>query len=211
MNFTKSKIALGVAGTIFLGVISSAIWEGVKPFTKWVYEQALYVSVLGIDKLKDGIYIDIAKGHHENASLEIYTLIYSILLGSIIGIMVIAALLHMYENGNDGMANKLKKLIEFPRKLQGRSFLLFIIFYTIFAVTIYSFDLVKTKYINEAVTYYEQLVSIVTPYIEQQQIDQMNSEFAQINSKSDYESVINNLLEIVDENNLEKPQFSFIF
>jgi hypothetical protein len=125
--------------------------------------------------------------------------------------MIMAALLHMYENGNDGMADTIKNFIVFPRKMQGRSFLFFIIFYTIFAVTIYSFDLVKTKYINEAVTYYEQLVAIVTPYIEEQQINHMNSEFAQINSKADYELVINNLLEVVDENSLEKPQFSFIF
>jgi len=211
MKFTKSKITLGIIGTVILGVVSSAIWDGVKPLTKWLYEQALYVSVLGIDKLKDGIYIDIAKGYHESASLEMYSLIHSVLLGFVIAIMVAASIVHLYENGKDHIADKVKNFLIWPRNLKGRSFFVFIVFYTIFVVTILTFNLVKTKYINDAVTYYEQLTSIVAPYVDEQKMSQFESDFAQINSKSDYESIINDLLLIADENNLQKPEFSFIF
>lgn len=211
MNLTKPKIAIGIIGTILLGVVSSAIWDGIKPLTKSAYEYTLYVSVLGAEKLKDGIYRDIAKGHHENASIEIYALINGVLIGLILSVLLVTSIVHMHENGNAVIAQKLKNIIQWPRHLSTRSFLVLVFLYAVFSVTVFSFNLVKTKYINEAVTYYKQLLTIVTPYVESSEIHHIESSFGQIKNRSDYELVIMNLHRIAEENNLVKPEFSFIF
>lgn len=212
MDYLKPKYLIGgLFGTIILGVVSSAIWDGIKPLSRFLYEKTLYVSTLGIEKYKDGIYQNIAKGYHENVSLEIFDLLNSMLLSLIFVTMVSYVLIYLYKNGDHVVVKKVADFIGWPRTLSKTSFTIFILFYTVFILTFFTLNLVKTKYQNQAVVYYSQMIAIVTPYLSKDDVNKFHSEFAQIKNKSDYVSIINDLEEVAQKNNLEKPEFSFIF
>ncbi len=55
------------------------------------------------------------------------------------------------------------------------------------------------------------MIAIVTPYLSEDEVNMFHSKFAQVKNKADYVSVINSLEEVAKKNNLEKPEFNFIF
>jgi hypothetical protein len=212
MQYLKPKYLFGgLLGTVVLGVISSAIWDGVKPLSIFLYKKILYISTLGIEKYKDGIYQNIAKGYHENVSLEIFVLINSLFLSAILVTVVFNTIIYFYRNGNHVVARKVMNLVSWPRNLSRRSLAVFILFYAVFVLTFFTLNLVKTKYENQAVVYYNQLIIISSPYLSEENIKIFQSRFAQIKNKSDYTSVVVDLEAIVKNNNLKKPEFNFIF
>lgn len=211
MSKIKTKITLGVLGTIVVGILTNALWDVLKPATKFLYEFILNVSILGIDKFKDSIYLDIAKGHHEVFSLKTYSLIIGVLMSFIVLSILITARRVLQENENHAVANAIYKFFTWPKLITAKSFLVFILIYTVFVVTIFSLNLAKDTYINDATTYYEQILSITAPYISSEEYLQTKSEFAQIKNKADYQSVIKKLELMASEHNLEIPKFSFVF
>jgi hypothetical protein len=212
MNIFKPKYLVGgVIGTILLGIVSSALWDGIKPVSRFLYEKTLNISVLGIEKFKDGIYQDIAKGYHENVSLEIFVLINSIILSFVIVSLLMLSVRFLYTNGDEDTARKILKVIRWPRTLNKRLFFIFFLLYTVFFLTVFSLNLVKTNYINQAVTYYNQMILITKPHMSEDELQQLQSQFAQIENKSDYVEVVNNLRHITEENSLKEPEFNFIF
>lgn len=68
--------------------------------------------------------------------------------------------------------------------------------------------IIKDGYINGAVTHYTQMVRIVSPYVEKDRLIEIESEFSQIQSSSDYEKIIDSLNFYIQEHQLHKPQFS---
>ncbi len=132
MDYLNPKYLIGgLLGTVLLGVVSSAIWDGIKPLSRFLFEKTLYISTLGIEKYKDGIYQDIAKGYHENVSLEIFVLLNSVFLSLIIVTIVSYTSVYLYRNGDRAVAKKVYNLAKWPRTLSKRSFFIFILFYTI--------------------------------------------------------------------------------
>lgn len=211
MNLKPKYLIGGLLGTVVLGVLSSAIWDGIKPLSRFVYEKTLYVSTLGIEKYKDGIYQDIAKGYHESVSLEIFVLINSILLSLIFVTMVTCTLVYLCRDEDHVVTRKVVAFLRWPRTFRKRYFVVFVVFYTVFVLTFFTLNLVKTKYANQAVVYFTQMITIVTPHLSEQEINEFHSNFAQVKNKSDYVSIISSLEDVVQKNNLEKPEFNFIF
>ena len=211
MRKTKTKITLGILGTIGVGILTNALWDAIRPATRSFYEFLLNISILGIDKFKDGIYLDIAKGHHEIFSINTYGLIIGILLSFVILSLLIAARRVLKEDEDHAFAKSIDKLFSWPKQATPKGFLTFILIYTVFAITIISLNLVKETYINDAITYYEQMLSITAPYLSSEEYIQIESEFAQIKNKSDYQFVVRKLELTASEHDLETPEFSFIF
>ncbi len=212
MDYLKPKyLVSGLVGTIALGILSSAIWDGLKPLSRFLYEKALYISILGIETFKDGLYQNIAKGYHENVSLEIFTLLNAVLLSFILVTLISYTAIYLRRNGDHTTATHVEKLIKWPRKINKRSFILFLFFYTVFVLTFFTLNSVRTKYENQAVTYYTQLVTICIPYLDEKDIRDFNSKFAQIRNKSDYVSIISDLEEVIEKNELKKPDSNFVF
>jgi hypothetical protein len=220
MNFIKNNKIIfggGVIATIILGIITNAIWDGIKPITQYLFELILNLSIFGIEKFKDGIYAEIAKGMHEGPSLQVFLTVYSFLLSFIIVVVISTILLRrkmiLRENGlNNEKQTTVDKIISFQNNLSKKSsFVWFLVFYTLFVVTIFSLDLVKQKYINSAVTNYEQISKIIRPYISEEQNLQYISNFSQIKNRSDYVNIVDKLKQIAQDNKQSVPDFSFTF
>jgi DnaJ-class molecular chaperone len=59
MKNKKLILGGGFVGVILLGLVTNAIWDGLKPLTTYLFKITLNLSVLGIEKFKDNIYIEI--------------------------------------------------------------------------------------------------------------------------------------------------------
>lgn len=106
----------------------------------------------------------------------------------------------------------LDRVNEFKSNLHQRPlFIWFLVVYTVFSSTIFFLDLTKEKYINQAVTYYGQLINIVDSFITEEQKEIYISSFSQIKNRQDFVSLISKLEQIGRENKQSLPEFYFTF
>lgn len=158
---------------LFWQVLTNALWDLFKPITRFVFEITLNLSTLGIDKFKDSIYKDIAKGLHEGTSLQLLLFIYATLFAYIfvliMSFILVRRKLQTFQDKNTKQT-VLDRVNESKSNLHQRPlFIWFLVVYTVFSSTIFFLDLTKEKYINQAVTYYGQLINIVDSFITEEQ------------------------------------------
>jgi hypothetical protein len=215
MKNKKLILGGGFVGVILLGLVTNAIWDGLKPLTTYLFKITLNLSVLGIEKFKDNIYIEIAKGMHEGASLEILLSLHVIIL-----IFFFATTLFMFmvlrkiafKAVNDKTPTFLDKIYIYQKDLPRKSWFLWLfLLYMLFIGTIFTLYLVKQKYINNAVTNFEQLSKIVRPYVSEEESIKYISSFSQIKNKDDYANLVNKLQNIAKYNNQHIPEFDLTF
>ena len=213
----NNKIALGggIIGVIILGIFTNAIWDVLRPLTGSLFKLALNLSVLGVERFKDNIYIEIAKGMHEGVSLQVFLLISSFLLSFVLVFIFLFLFIRgrmSFKENNNGNLSILYKIYRFQKDLPRKSwFMWFSLLFYLFAGTIFILDLIKQKYINNAVTNFEQLSKIIRPYISEEQDMAYMSAFSQIKNKKNYTSLIDELQKIAKDNDQETPDFRFTF
>jgi len=215
MKNKKIILGGGIVGVIFLGVVTNAIWDALKPLTAYLFKLTLNLSVFGAEKFKDNIYLEIAKGMHEGTSLLVFLTVYSFLLGFIfisVLLMLVIRRKGALKTEGDRTPNFFDKIYTYQKDLPKKSwFVWFFFLYTVFATTIFTLDAVKQRYINNAVTNFEQLSKIVRPYISEEEDIKHASIFFQIRNKEDYVVLINKLQKIAKDNNQSIPDFSLTF
>lgn len=204
-----------IFGVIVLGIVTNAIWDLLKPISKYMFQFLLNLSILGKEKFKNGIYEEIAKGFHEGSAFEVFRLTHSIFLGIILMTVVISFILRnkilSYEN-EENKNSFFEKINNFHGKVIKKSvYAWFLFLYLIFAGTIVTLDLVREKYINNSITHFQQLIIIVEPYISKEEVLLYKSKFAQIKNKNDYVDLINNLENTLNQNKQRVPEFNFVF
>ncbi|MGL1931372.1 MAG: hypothetical protein OCC45_06380 [Desulfotalea sp.] len=67
---------------------------------------------------------------------------------------------------------------------------------------------VKDTYINDAVSYFTEILIICKPFINENEYDVIRSNFAQIKTKENYLDIISNLQKIAEKNNLTVRDFA---
>jgi hypothetical protein len=73
---TIKRWFLAIPGALLVGALGSGLWEiGIKPAGTWIGRATLDVVTLGSSQLKDAVYLEAAKGNHEKASLEIWSVV----------------------------------------------------------------------------------------------------------------------------------------
>lgn len=198
---------LYLTGVLALGVVSSALWEGIKPLTTFVFKFLLNVSTLGLQKFKDDIYREIAKGFHENFSLELYSLVMVMLASMYVGMWFALLKLRSTENTEKTgglfsfMSERFAKVLEFW------------ILPTIVIIVVVStaLEVVKQEYINLSVTHVNQTLLILEPFLNDEEEELLISQFAQVDNRSDFVQFLNRLEEIADINQIKIPDFDFRF
>ena len=195
----NKKIVLGIISTIFLGGIGNGAWEYIiRPLFSFSSEFGLNLISFGVQKFKNQIYLEIAKNLHEDVSMSILALLTAALLS-----LIITSILFIFTR---------KYVREYIHKKMGEEttkekkyfyYKIFIIFYSIFAISFFCGDLARTKYINRSITKYNQLLTIITPYTQEDTVAKIKSSFALIKNKSDYDNILKNLIQIAEENNID--------
>lgn len=196
MTITK-KIVLGGVATILLGAIGSGVWEYMlKPISSFSSEFVLNFISFGINNFKDKIYLEIAKNLHEGVGMSILILVTSVLSGFILAYLILflaRKFIRSYIEKTIVQENKDKKMFFYK---------IFISFYMIFAASFFLEDVIRTGYINKSITKYNQLLIITRPYMGEGDAYKINSSFALIKNKLDYDLIIKNLIQIAEENKL---------
>lgn len=197
-----------------LGILGSALWENMfRDLFNFAGKFLLTIATLGIESYKDNIYKNIAKGFNESVSLQIYFFQQMMLFGFIIFSCSIMYILRKHV------------LLKRERKIQEKSishsisdtmikhplFVWFLSFYIIFAGTVTFLDYTKRFYINNSISYFNQLVKINSPFLTDEERKTTESLFAQISNKKDYLYLINKLRENAQKNNQRVPEFNFTF
>jgi hypothetical protein len=207
----SKKWGFGIGGTILLAIFSNAIWEYIiEPSSNIGFRWLLNISTLGVTKFKDQLYSDIAKGMHEDASMQLYILFIAFLSAFLIlSILKVFIYKHLQERGEAKEPSKVFRLLAFLNR--NKVFYYFSIAYLIFAVTFFILTSARLKYVNRAVTHYNQLINILASDIPTENILIYNSRFAQIQNKDDYVRLIHELKGIAVERNKKVPNFEFTF
>jgi len=199
-NILNAKTAQFIAITVVLGAIGSGAWEWIlKPTLTIASEFGLNIATLGIKNFKDSLYKDIALGFHEEPSLRLYIAVFSLLPGFILGVMTgfFQARKGAKNNGESKTFDRIMEKIMRPA-------LIIFIFLLVFSMV----QANQMAYISRAITHFQVLTKITSPYISEDQRLLYQSRFSQISSKDDYEKLVNELLGICKSKNLKSPKFT---
>lgn len=206
MKISKTKAWLigSIPGIILLGIVTNALWEYIKLSSNGILLFLVRITTLGISKLNDGIYIEIARGLHESMSLQMYTLF----IAFIISIVILSATLFftLKKKIIEGGKNEYKENAIIKRFIKGKFGFYFFIIYSVFCITFFAFDVARNVYINEAVSYYNQLILIIDPEIDVLTHKIFDSRFSQIKNGEDYNLLINDLEELIKSKNFKLPK-----
>ena len=220
MNLKVSKKSIFWAiGAIVIGIASNAIWEFLfKPLLLFTQNGVLTLTTLGIQRFKDAIYLEIAKGHYDRASESVFLiLMFTLMFGAI------AANVSQYIRNNDRRKRRQEILSELNdtkgdtgidelptlESLEARLTKLtwintgVVLLLVITATTV----TVKIKYVGSAVAYYDQLTAIAAPYLSDAKAKLTDSEFAQIKNRNDYDRIILELRSVAQKNGQSVPEF----
>jgi hypothetical protein len=190
-------------GVILLSLIAIGMWEfALRDTLSFLEKFILSLSTLGLEEYKDAIYVQIARGFYEAASLKTLALLVGGIFGFFFG-MISVMTLHLFAD-----KDKFPKFL-FAKK---KAAVIFLAVYTVTFFGILVLDLTRLSYVDGSISYYHQLVSIATPDTSVSEIQDIDAQFAQISSKNDYVSVIERLKLTINNAHQKLPAPpSFIF
>ncbi|HEY3932902.1 MAG TPA: hypothetical protein VGM58_11115 [Verrucomicrobiae bacterium] len=204
---------LRIAGAIFIGAIGSGVWElFLKDFFFGIGHILVGGLTFGLQSLQDSIYQEIAKGSTNKAPQYLLFLGMS-MLAVIMGFMsakratkkkdkveMLAEKLAQEKN-----LEELKKLAALIRKQADRWYRIAMT-YNVLIFSFLFFRYIETSFVNESVTNFEQVYTICLPNLLPSEKEQVRSQFAQIQTKQDYDDIMRHLKEVAAKNNLRLPK-----
>jgi len=200
-NRIKKVPVIAMVGIILLGALGSGLWDITRPTITWIGLKLLTLFTLGLESIQNNTYRDIAKGHHEFPSLFLLALIMTLFaLGPLAfyayRFFILRRLDQLIDRDDTGHR------ITFARVLKVNiilSALIGIIFFI---------QLLLINYENSAITHFEQSLAIVAPYMNTDKEELLVARFAQIRNKDDYVTIIRELEQVGDSNNVNLPHFT---
>lgn len=212
---SKTKWLFGILGAVFLGAIGSGVWDlAIKPLFRFSGNFAINILTLGINKLQDNIYIEIAKGMAERTSHHVYYLVMVFYLFAAISVTFyfwegydrrksrynseILKIIEDEEKSIESLKNEIGGYLDKAKKLM----FVFTIVMTFFIILLV-FDYSRTMFIDNKVRIFEQMYTIDAPYLTDQERLKIKSDFGLIKNKEDYERLITKLKDIAISNKIK--------
>lgn len=81
---------------------------------------------------------------------------------------------------------------------------------SLFTIIFLHYPVIRNIYINDSISYFEELLTICKPYMGQKSYDLLMSSFAQIKTKEDYIKIIHELKEIAQKNQIVTREFNIL-
>jgi hypothetical protein len=196
----KVKWLVGITGALLLGALGSGLWEYVlQPAFGWAGSAALDVGTLGLERYKDGVYQEIARGNPQNISVFLLSLtifLFVAFLGVVTGFVAGVRQFRKESLSEEGE-------IATPSRTTFRIGVAAIVF----AAGWMAISSARAGYVNRAQVHYEQLLATTAPHMATEERVGSRSAFAQIQSREDFITVLSTLNEIAHKNRLEIPEF----
>jgi hypothetical protein len=220
------KVTGGAIGAILIGAVGSGLWQYVfDPALSSSTRAILNLATLGMESFKNDLYMEISKGLHERASLDL-----SIQFNSVYGLMMILLPIAMMlklkeierkrgemleeldhiEAGTERKTRSIGELKEAVKNTKTRRFLIALYILIALAIITYTAQFVSSKrqlYINGAITYYGQSKRIISPFVSDVELRKLDSAFSQIRGPSDFQTILGDLKTIAKTNKVNLPEF----
>jgi len=219
---TVVKWTLSGLLAIILSAIGSGVWQllgsGLHTVSRWVLDLAS----LGLSNYKNWVYQQVAADDQTWFAVEtllLVTMIFTLVAGS--GILY-------FLNKNDQDQRFFKKLLGTPPNNEpagseedlkkravnmlksSKRFRLSLYFLSFACLFIYSetmVSLVRRHYVSSADAHYHQVLHVALPYLDTAERSEVESEFAQISSRSDYVKVLSKLEKLCNDHSRYVPAF----
>jgi hypothetical protein len=175
----KSKI-LPIVGIIILGVVSSAVWELLRPYLFGGWDLAIGVISLGLQTLRDAIYADAARVGAVTARAHSLA-------------AVLAGTIAFFSSVTIALLARRAALA----RLVNSMLLLTAVFFIALSQ--------RSNYAGKAAAHFDNLLVTTAPVLSDMQYKQYRSRFAQVRTEQDYDNLAKDLMDIVRQNGLRAP------
>ncbi|MEZ8775433.1 hypothetical protein [Vibrio sp. 10N.247.310.17] len=186
------SVKIGIA----TGIVASMVFVYcLDPILRIFGNTVVYLSSYVVSGLLDSLYAKSALGVAKDSALSVYSLLIGGITGSFFALLAVAYKLRQrVETGQNG-----------DLKVKRKPPLGALIFLTFTSVTFMLYNLWITFFQIQVVTSFDQHIRIVRPYIQEHEVDLLQSEFAQMHGENDYLVIQNKLEYIAAENQLLLP------
>jgi hypothetical protein len=185
----NKKTLLSTLGVIVLGALGSGLWELIKPLLSWGWSGILTLSTLGMDSLRDEMYVDAATG----ASKSIGTVMAVQLLGTLIMITGVAIISYIRISFRPN-----------PHPL-ARAYCL-MLFVGAIALCV---SVSRTGYVNQLFIYSTKLETIAAPHLSDTQLKQLRAKYVLIDSRAAYLAHVAALRKVIETAGQSAPDREF--
>jgi uncharacterized membrane protein len=202
--------------TIRKGIISSLIGTIffiylLEPFIKLLSNGMLIVGNFFSNTFIDGLYREMSKGRIDYSFLiiEMFFIASIMFLFSFSFIILFTKSKRKPENDSENtIENDSSELNENKKKKRKIPKFILTSWTIIFGLSM-TFIIVMANIKVNTIINYNQKVKIITPYIDMQKKNLFESKFASMNSKFDFDNIMNEIEKIAEENNLELPEIDY--
>lgn len=221
IELLKENWIFSVLSALVIGALGSGLWDVVfKPMFKKLGEVLFFVLTLGISRAKDSIYKEAAKGIKEQGGMYVARNLTGIMSGFLIAscLVFVQAPERIMEIKNISTACESKsetgEIYSCIDKIRDKKLdklediLVFYVPAAVFLAVVLMYSSLWMGAVHRVVTDYNQYISICRPWISEDEFFRINSNYALMSKKSDFEGILNKLNEIARSNNVELPRYS---
>jgi hypothetical protein len=218
---------ISILGALTLSAVGSGVWQEIfgpvfHTGGRWILDLAS----LGVSSYKNGVYRQIAADNPSLVALNVYLII--IIINETIWIGIFSFLLYWNsnlrrtseqllirlsgspptpppENAVENLRGEIGGQLKSLRRIRVVTWVV-----ALFMIFLVANDLarqVKLSYINSADTHYHQVARLASPYLDARELAQIESDFAQLNSREDYVKVLSSLESACNAHGRIVPQF----
>jgi len=196
-------------GALALGTVTSALWDFVfKPLLPALGGAMLTVSTLGMHSLRDEVYLEVAKGLHEDNSLSVAIIVFTCLSIYPITVAFSSSSSPLVAQGGEGTTiEELEKAFAEAQQKRAR----FRRVAGLLGILICVFGLYQTAralYVNRAIAYFRQTCDAAGPYLSADEQKRILADFATMRGRSDYVAVTAHLESAIQQHGGHTPEFS---
>ena len=207
---------LKAMGLLLMGAVGSALWQIVaRPVLMGLSGLLMTIGTLGIPSLRDDIYVDVAKGFHEDPSITLVAMAIGV-LGVTLFFLVRSALTaqagdHDFELDSSpqpaGWAERIWRRRNSSSKLLGGMWEKAVTVNVVLLVVCVVL-LCRLFYVNQAIVYFRQCFDAASPYISDQEEEEILGQFSSMQSRADFIAITGRLERPVRAHGKRWPEFT---
>jgi hypothetical protein len=195
------KWIAGVAGAVVLGAFGSGLWElAIKPGGVWFFQAVLSAVTFGSKHLKDQVYLQAARGHHEAIAGDAVMLLF-VFLGLFTGAALhMLSEIHRPDIAESSAPKFVFKSSRFLSRALGVSLLALSAFMLVRSA--------ESQTATDLCTFFDQSLSICSPYLDDHEVRLLKARFAALRSRDEYIEMTDQLRRIASANHVKLPDYT---
>jgi multisubunit Na+/H+ antiporter MnhB subunit len=207
---------LKAAAAIGAGAVASVIWEvAVKPALVGLSGFLMTIGTLGIAPLRDDVYVDVARGLHEDPGVTLVAMALGG-LGVVLFFLIRGVALRTTAHADFELASPESsdkhvgqiwqrsapsnaRLNWWLRKALGANIVLLILCTILLA---------RLSYINRAIVHFRQCLDAATPYLSEQEEEEILGQFSSLRTRAEFVTVTAHLERVARTHGKSIPEFT---